>query len=87
MRQTDPETFSCSIPVGIAEKWNGKNDGEIVQNEVQYIKNVKICNSFFASCRFYVILQTVNHGGVCASILINVFYYILLYYQRRAENI
>lgn len=87
VRQTDPETFSCSIPVGIAEKWNGKNDGEIVQNEVQYIKNVKICNSFFASCRFYVILQTVNHGGICASILINVFYYILLYYQRRAENI
>ena len=87
VRQTDPETFSGSIPVGIAEKWNGKNDGEIVQNEVQYIKNVKICNSFFASCRFYVILQTVNHGGICASILINVFYYILLYYQRRAENI
>ena len=86
MWQTDPETFSGSIPVGIAEKWNGKNDGEIVQNEVQYIKNVKICNSFFASCRFYVILQTVNHGGICASILINVFYYILLYYQRRAEN-
>lgn len=41
---------------------------------------VKICNSFFASCRFYVILTTVNHGGICASILIEfllLFYYII----------
>lgn len=88
VRLADSGTFSDSTPVEMAKSaTHGKNDGEIVQNEVQCIKNVKICNSFFASCRFYVILQTVNHGGICASILINVFYYILLYYQRRAENI
>lgn len=57
-----------------------KNEGDIVQNKKQCIFFVKICNSFFASCRFYVILTTVNHGGICASILIEfllLFYYII----------
>lgn len=55
-----------------------KNEGDIVQNKKQCIFFVKICNSFFASCRFYVILTTVNHGGICASILIE--FFILFYY-------
>ena len=55
-----------------------KNEGDIVQNKKQCIFFVKICNSFFASCRFYVILTTVNHGGICASILIEFFIFILL---------
>ena len=57
-----------------------KNEGDIVQNKKQCIFFVKICNSFFASCRFYVILTTVNHGGICASILIEFFIIILFYY-------
>lgn len=78
VRQADPFAFFGEIPM--------KNEGDIVQNKKQCIFFVKICNSFFASCRFYVILTTVNHGGICASILIEFFIFILLYYQRRAET-
>ena len=71
--------------IGVAVELK-KIEGDIVQNKKQCIFFVKICNSFFASCRFYVILQTVNHGGICASILIEFSIFILLYYQRRAET-